>query len=172
MKALWPLVVVAVALAGLLAIAFTLYFLGSIVGAILEFIIRAIPGLLYHLPSYFVAAFSWIGSVTWGALTNPLRTICVAVGMLLVVTYFRGVTGHFDAERTVFRGSRVRTADDVFPDLDESQAGFNAMRSRFRGSAISDADTLFEVPKEPYWSTLWQSIKSLFTRNSDGDDLP
>lgn len=172
MKSLWPVAASIVIFVGLASGGFAIYFIGSLVGEILEFAIRAIPGLLYHLPTYSVATICWIGSVILAAITNPLHAICLVIGMLLVVTYLRGITGHFDGEKPIFRGSTVRTADDVFPDLDDSQLGANGRYSPFRGSEIGDVDKLFETPKEPVWTTRWQSFKNLFTRNSAGDDLP
>ncbi len=170
MRTLWPLVASVVIVFAFAVIAYWVYLIGAEVGKFLEYVILAIPGFLHDLPLNIGAAFSWLSSRLWNAVANPLRTACTILGMLLVVTYFRATLGHFNTDTSIFRGSAVRNAEDVFPDFD--QTGGDVERSEFRGSSVSNAEDIFNLPTESLWSRLWQSIKSLFTRTSAGDDLP
>lgn len=168
MKSLWPVVMAIVLAAGLCAFAVAIYSLGSAVGGVLEAIILAIPGFLYNLPSNALAVVCWIRDLCWTLVTNPLRTICVIVGMLLVVTYFRGIAGSFNAPSPTFRGSTVRSAEQVFPDFDDD---FRRGESRVRGSELTNYESLFEKTNRPLWRISWNKLKELFTRRFDGDDL-
>ena len=169
MRALWPPVAIVVVLIGLATGGAFLYLLGSIVGTVLESIVRATPTFLYELPAHFNTAYRWLCSALWSAVANPLHTICLVLGMLLVLTYFRAMLGHFSSEPPVFRGSAVRTADDVFPDLDDLSGQTSS--TLFQGSSLADGDTTYSPLEESVISRLWQSIKRLLTRTSAGDDL-
>ncbi len=154
MRALWPYLACTILSVTAVFVVITTYMLGSVVGQVLENIIRAVPGVLYEVPAKFDMAWDWFVGVLWAAISNPLRTICLILGILIVITLFRGISGQFDDEPSIFRGSNVRTAEDIFPDFDDptSEIDFNSF-------------------KEPIWTRLWQLLKSPFTRTSGGDDL-
>ena len=172
MKLLWPFVALPVYIAAMIVIVGCLYVAGSVVGEALEYLIRGTPSFLYSLPHHGFNAMAWLSTFFNTAISNPLRTVCIILGMLLVLTYFRGVAGHFGGATSTFRGSTVRTAEDIFPDLDDNSMDDPSMYSpQFRGSSIEEFDSLFNTPPQSLWSKLWDKIKAPFTRHSGGDDL-
>lgn len=172
MKSLWPFVVGLIYCVALVAIATALYGLGSVVGGVLEMIIRAIPGFVYELPSHIATAFLWLVGIVWTIISNPLRAICVIFGILLVITYFRGINGAFGEANQTFRGSTVRSAEDVFPDIDNSShEDFYPNPSRLRGSSLGDYESIFNSHSESWRSKTWDRLKALITRRFGGDEL-
>lgn len=172
MKILWPVVAWPLLIFAALVLTFWVYLLGSEIGKVLESCILRIPGFLYNFPANAYSTALWLGSFCMSLVRNPLRTICVAFGMLLVVTYFRAVAGHFDDPDNTFRGSTVRTIEDVFPDIeDASFSGSDMTNGHARGSTIQDYSTLFDTPSESIWSRTWGRLTAIFTRPSGGDDL-
>ena len=172
MKLLWPFVAIPVYIAALIVIVGCLYVAGSVVGGVIEYLIRGTPSFLYLLPHHAFNAMAWLGTFINTAFSNPLRTVCVILGMLLVLTFYRGGAGHFDGATSAFRGSTVRTAEDIFPDLDENSMNDPSIYSpQFRGSSIEEFDSLFNSPSQSLWSKLWGKVRAQFTRRSDGDDL-
>ncbi len=167
MKSLWPLVAAAVLVAGMTAGLSFLYVLGSIVGSILEWCLRAVWGALCHLPGTLSSLLTWLWSSLLVLVSNPLGTLCTIAGMLLVLTYFRGIAGHFQERGPLFRGSSVRSAEDIFPDFRNELPKSPSIR----GSSLGNTDSLFEEPIQPMWRRLWDRIKELTTRRLGGDDL-
>ena len=172
MKILWPVVAWPIFIFAALILTFWVYVLGSEIGKLLESFILGIPGFIYNFPANAYSTAFWLGSFCMSLARNPLRTICVALGMLLVITYFRAVAGHFDNPDHTFRGSTVRTIEDVFPDIEgASFSDSDVTNGRARGSAIQDHSTLFDTPSESIWSRTWGRLTAMFTRPSGGDGL-
>ena len=168
MEPIWRIEQIVVLVFGSLVLAYVTYFLGSAVGEIIEWIIRGIPGFLYFLPQNLLGSVFWIGRSLWSILVDPIHAISVIFGMVLVVVYFLGTRGFFDAMPQVHRGSRIRDAGDIRNrfevDDDLSPARQRWLPRFWRGSQLASRDELEQGfdSKSSIWSSIIWTLKKLF----------
>lgn len=172
MRILWYVLRPAIVLASASLSLLFCYYLGSVAATSIEAFIRGIPHFFYQLPSYIVALFYYCIGIVRSAIDDPIHAISLVLGMLIVLTILRGLAGQFDMQPQVFRGSRVRTAEDVFAELDNYQEEPDRNdETVFRGSQLTDAESVEDSYQESIWSRITWAIKQKFSRTSNGDDL-
>ena len=171
MEPIWRFLQIVILVCASIVLAYVTYFLGSAVGEIIEWIIRAIPGFLFHLPQNLFGAFFWLGAFLWSILVDPIHAISVIIGMVLVVVYFLGTRGVFESMPQIHRGSRIRDADDIRNrfevDDDIGPTRHRWLPRVFRGSHLTTHDDLDLREDSPMslWSTLKWKLKSIFQRS-------
>jgi len=141
---------------------------GSMIGSALEWTIRGTPSFLYHLPSNCLAFFAGCAKLLWIAITNPLRTACTLLGMLITLVLLLLFSNFFSDQPQVLRGSRIRSGDRVLQEREED--GFNPPRkpiqfpNPFQANRLFGADGDSEQQHTPYWKVLLWKIQSLLNR--------